>query len=332
MFKSAYIRLTAWYVVILMALSLAFSLWVYREAMNEVRLGLSGQVVVKLQSRFGTGLPADVTAAIETQYRETHWRIVGNLVLLNIGVLGIGAIASYALSRRTLQPIGDALEAQNRFTADASHELRTPLAAMKTEIEVALRDTGADKKELRELLASNLEEIDRMSNLTEGLLTLARSDSTPTLSPLDAKQATEEVIQRLGPLAKAKKITVQADLEPFSVMGEAKSVTAILCILLENAIKYSPQGAGIQVSAKRKDGQGHITIADTGPGIAQSDLPHIFDRFYRADSSRSKENIAGHGLGLSIAQKLVSGLGGTIEAKSKVGEGSEFTLRLPLAQ
>lgn len=332
MFRSAYIRLTVWYVAILMALSLAFSVWVYREAMNELRMGLNGPFVMQFQPGDDAPVPEKVRNAIEKQYRDTHGRIVFNLVTLNIGVLAVGAIASYALARRTMFPIEEAVEAQNRFTADASHELRTPLAAMKTEIEVSLRDPAITKDELRELLRSNLEEIDRMSGLAQGLLTLARPGEAPALAALPARPVVEEVVQRLRPLADAKKINLDTHLADFDVMADAKSMGTIIGVLLDNAIKYSPQDSRIVIAMKRKDGNCFISIKDQGPGIAANDLPHVFDRFYRADSARTKERVAGHGLGLSIAQKLVAGLGGTIHAKSKVGKGSEFTLRLNIAQ
>lgn len=331
MFRSAYIRLTVWYVAILMALSLAFSVWVYHEAMNELRMGLNGTFVMQLQGRSGPFVPEEVRSAIEKQYHNTHGRIVFNLIVLNVGVLAVGAFAGYALARRTLRPIEEAVDAQNRFTADASHELRTPLAAMKTEIEVTLRDSRVGAAELRELLQSNLEEIDRMSDLAQGLLTLARPGEAPALAALAAKPVVQDVVQRLQPLADAKKITLEVRLADFDVVADAKSMGAIISILLDNAIKYSPHGSRIIVNMKRKDGNGLVSIKDQGPGIAANDLPHVFDRFYRADSSRTKEKVAGHGLGLSIAQKLVAGLGGTIHAKSKPGKGSEFTLRLNIA-
>jgi two-component system sensor histidine kinase CiaH len=332
MFRSAYIRLTVWYVVILMALSLAFSVWVYHEAMNELRMGLNGSFVMQFQERGIRVVPEEVRNAIEQQYQNTHGRIIFNLVILNVGVFAVGACAAYVLARRTLRPIEEAVEAQNRFTADASHELRTPLAAMKTEIEVMLRDQNASKPELRELLQSNLEEIDRMSDLAQGLLTLARPGEAPVLAALPAKPVIAEVLQRLQPLADAKNITLDTHLAEFDVVADAKAMGTIISILLDNAIKYSPAQSRITISMKRKDGSGYISVKDQGPGIATNDLPHVFDRFYRADSSRTKERVAGHGLGLSIAQKLVAGLGGTIHAKSKVGKGSEFTLRLNISQ
>lgn len=201
-----YLRLTVWYVAILMSLSLAFSVWVYNEAMMELRAGFNGPVAQRLQDKYGP-LPYDVwLQVINQQYTVSQQRLVGQLVILNIGVLVVGAAASYWLARRTMRPIEESLEAQNRFTADASHELRTPLAAMKTEIEVSLRDPTLTKGEMRELLQSNLEEIDRLSDLAQGLLTLARQTDKPQVTPLAVKPVVIEAMKRYKPLADAKHI------------------------------------------------------------------------------------------------------------------------------
>lgn len=332
MFRSAYLRLTVWYVAILMALSLAFSWWVYQETMQEVRSGFNGPVLIRLKDRFGPLTRGDFENVIEQQYASTEGRILLNLLLLNVGVFAVGSLASYALARRTMRPIETALESQNRFAADASHELRTPLATMKTEIEVALRDANLSKTDMRELLRSNLEETNRMSDLAQSLLTLARTGEAPELQPLAARAIVTEVCQRLKPFADTKKIRITQDSSDIKVMAEHKTATTIVGILLDNAIKYSPEGSTITIATSRKDGQGCIAITDTGPGIAPEDLPQVFDRFYRADSSRTKANaVGGHGLGLSIAKKLTGILRGTIVAQSTQGKGSTFTLRLPLA-
>jgi two-component system, OmpR family, sensor histidine kinase CiaH len=330
MIFSPYVRLTIWYVAILTGLSLAFSTWVYHEAMGELQAGFNGPVVQRLQDRFGP-LPPDVwLQVINKQYDVASGRIIGQLALMNAGVLAVGAAASYWLAKRTMRPIEQALEAQNRFTADASHELRTPLAAMKTEIEVSLRDPKLSKEEMRELLQSNLEEINRMSDLATGLLTLARQPEKITFSPQQLQSITQSVIKRLQPLAEAKRITISKDMVDVKVMGEKASIATLLSILLDNAIKYSPPQTEIAVTVNRKDGHGIVTVTDHGPGIAEADLPHIFERFYRADSSRTTADVAGNGLGLSIAQKTVAALHGTITARSEVGKGSSFILRLPI--
>lgn len=331
MFKSAYTRLTLWYVAILMAISFIFSIWVYQEAMHEVHSGLSGPVVVKIQDRFGPLTRDDFNNAIQKQYADSQGRILLNLILLNAVVLVIGGAASYGMARRTMRPIEEALEAQNRFSADASHELRTPLAAMKTELEVALRDPNLAKADMKELLHSNLEEIDRMSGLAQGLLTLARSGENIHIAGLQAKQIVQEACDRMRPLADAKKISLKSELTEFKVMAEPKSLATIVGILLDNAIKYSPENAEITVAMRRQDGHGLIAVTDHGPGISAKDAPRIFDRFYRADGSRTTQVVAGHGLGLSIAQKLVGALRGTITLQSTPGKGCVFTVKLPLA-
>jgi signal transduction histidine kinase len=332
MFTKASLRLAGWYVAILMGLSLAFSFWVYNEAVVELRQGFQGPVTVWFGANFGVNSAAELQKIINNQIAAGQQRIVGRLVLLNLGVLVVGGVASYWLARRTLQPIEGAMEAQKRFTADASHELRTPLAAMKTEIEVALRDPNLSTQDSKQLLNSNLEEIDRMSDLARGLLTLARSDKPPRLVVVHAQKVMSEVVDRLSPLAKTHKIAIKTELTPLKVLADVKSVDCIMSILLENAIKYSPEGTSIIVSSAHHDGYALLAVKDHGYGIKPDDMPHIFERFYRADSSRSKQNVAGHGLGLSIAQKVAEGLHGHILVQSQPGKGSTFTLRLPIAQ
>lgn len=331
MFKNAYLRMTLWYVAILTVMSLVFSVWVYHEAMQEVRSGLNGAFSVRLQARFGPLSRQDFDTALQKQYDDSQRRILGNLLLLNSAVLVIGGFASYGLARRTMRPIERAVEAQNRFTADASHELRTPLAAMKTELEVSLRDPTLSKADMKELLASNLEEINRLSDLSQALLSLARPGETIHLSAIDTTPIIADVCQRLQPLADAKKIAIKQNLAAMRTMAESKSLATIIGILLDNAIKYSPNASVITVTSYRKDGNGFIVVADHGPGIPVADLPHIFDRFYRADSSRTTQTVAGHGLGLSIAQKMIVAMRGSIIAQSTPGKGCVFTVKLPIA-
>lgn len=332
MFHNALIRLTIWYAAIIMAISLAFSAWVYHEAMQEVGASLSGPLVVRFQDKFGPVTRQELQHAIDNQYDDSRGRIVGNLLILNFAVLAVGATGSYFLARRTMRPIEDAVVAQNRFTADASHELRTPLAAMKTEIEVYLRDPKTPNEDLRELLQSNLEEIDRMSGLAEGLLTLARSDEPVQLGAVQGAEVVQEVCERMQSLAKAKKIRIKTDIAQVKLMAETSGLATIVGILLDNAIKYSPEKSEITVRLARQDNYGLISIADQGLGIAPQDLPHIFERFYRADTSRTKDAAHGHGLGLSIAKKVAAQMRSTITAQSDVGKGAIFTLRVPTAQ
>jgi signal transduction histidine kinase len=327
MFTKATLRLTAWYVAILMALSLIFTFWLYAEGTNEVRAGLNAQLL----RPFANVLPRDeVVRYLDQQYNASSMRIIGSLVLMNLGVLVAGSFTSYLLARRTLQPIEDALEAQNRFTADASHELRTPLTTMKTEIEVGLRDKNLSAKDARGLLLSNVEEIDRLTKLADGLLILARTGDKPALEPVALKKIAEKVCERFELAAKMRHSTIRHDIGNVTAVANAAHVDTILGVLIDNAIKYGPEKSEITVVVAPQDGQACLTVHNGGPGIAAADLPHVFDRFYRADSSRTSGKIAGHGLGLSIAHKLATNMNGSIAVKSNTKDGTTFTVRLAL--
>lgn len=321
LFDAAYLKLTGWYVAIIMALSLAFSIWVYNQAANELRFGLQQTNTIIFRAPSPT--------FIDERVEASRQRLIGNLVLLNVVVLVAGAAASYLLARRTMQPIVDALDGQERFTADASHELRTPLAAMKSEIEVGLRDGKITKDEAVELLKSNLEEVERLGGLAEGLLTLTQSDATLNLKPVSIEDVASKVAKRLQPLADAKQITVKRELSPVIAQADEPALEKIIGILLDNAIKYSPVKTTVTVKTYRRDDHAVIEVSDQGIGIKATELPHIFDRFYRADTSRTKAaHAAGHGLGLSIAQKLAQQMKSKIEVKSTPNHGSMFSINI----
>ena len=327
MFTKASFKLAAWYVAILMSLSLMLSVWVYNETVDEVKHSLDNQLrqsVISLLPR------RDAIEILNQQLAESKVRIAFRLVLMNVGVLTLGSLVSYGLARRTLQPIESAMEAQNRFTADASHELRTPLSAMKTEIEVILRDPKVGKAEMREVLQSNVEEVDRLGQLVQGLLVLARDEDQISVQPLDAKAFITKTAQRWRSIAQTHGKKLATQLVDLKLQADRTSLDTVLGVLIDNAIKYSAPGSTITIATTCQDGQACITVHNTGVGIAPQDLPHVFDRFYRADSSRTKNTVTGHGLGLSIAQKLASNMRGNIGVSSKFGEDATFTLRLPM--
>ncbi len=327
LFDAAYLRLTGWYVLIIMTISLIFSVWVYNQARHELQFGLTRVVHIgPIDS-----LPDDQFGQfIQDRLEDSRNRLIVRLVSLNLVVFATGAAASYWLARRTLRPIEEAVEAQHRFTADASHELRTPLAAMKAEIEVGLRDKKMTKDEAITLLQSNLEEVDRLGGLADGLLALTQTDTNPVLVPVSLEEVAGKVAKRLQPLADAKKIEIKRQLEPVIVQGEEAALDKIIGILLDNAIKYSPEKTTITIKTYQKDGHGYLEVHDQGIGIKASELLHIFDRFYRADSSRSKTHVPGHGLGLSIAQKLAENLGASLTATSTPHKGSLFVVAFPI--
>jgi len=247
-------------------------------------------------------------------------------------VLAGGGAASYLLARRTLEPIEEALKSQTRFAADASHELRTPLTAIQTENEVALRDPKLNKAQVVGLLKSNLEEVAKLKALSEGLLRLANGGGQMRDTEiLDIKGIAEAATARMAKAAKLKKIKIVNKTPEYWVRGEPDGLVELLSILLDNAIKYSPAGSRVNVTARKHHREVQLRITDSGQGIAAEELSKIFERFYRSEQSRAKADGGGYGLGLAIAKKITDSLGGHIEVVSTLGKGSTFIVYLPAA-
>jgi len=234
----------------------------------------------------------------------------------------------------TLSRLQGAFERLRRFTADASHELRTPLTAMRSVGEVALRNP-LDASEYRDVIGSMLEEVDRLTRLVESLLTLTRADSGKIqLTPenFDLKALAGNVIDQLRVLADEKQqdLTLRAPIA-IHATGDSALLRQALTNLIHNAIKYTPHGGAISVELKAANsGQAIIEVRDSGPGIPAAHRDRIFDRFYRVDASRSREE-GGVGLGLAIARWAIEANGGRIRLASDRGSGSVFQALLPRA-
>ena len=218
-----------------------------------------------------------------------------------------------------------------RFTADASHELRTPLTAIRSVGEVGLRE-HRDEETYREIIGSMLEEADRLGHLVESLLTLSRADAGQmqlTRERLDLVELVREVTHHLGVLAEEKRqsLVVEADAPVYVTVDRLVLRQAVINVV-DNAIKYSPEGGRVQVVVREQCPGPTVEVIDTGPGIAVEHQAHIFDRFYRVDKARSRE-MGGTGLGLAIAHWAVDVHGGRLEVKSKEGAGSTFRIHLP---
>jgi len=221
-----------------------------------------------------------------------------------------------------------------RFTADASHELKTPLTILRGEVEVGLKKKRG-LEEYRRILASNLEEINRMSRIVEDLLTLSRADMgelTMEREEIELSALAREVWRDLRLLAKKKRIQLQFMDNGFTrVEGDPLFLRQLILNLTENGLKYTPARGEVAVKVKGDRDQGvvRLLVTDTGVGIPQKDLKRIFDRFYRVDGARSRET-GGTGLGLSICQWIAQAHKGRIAVESKVGKGSTFTVTLPM--
>lgn len=334
MFHKTSLRLTGLYLTILMVISFSFSAALYSLAMREFDRGF------RRQTEFINQLPPEefLPPSFQRQFvasrnilvREAKTRIISELLFVNIAILFLGGGLSYYLAKRTLEPIEDAHTSLERFTADASHELRTPIAAMKSEIEVALLQPKLKVSETKELLRSNLEELDRLTLLTDGLLAIARHEEKPLeLKSQPLVTVAEEAFSQIKAAAKEKDITVAVDIDTqLKATFDKQSLREVLVILLDNAVKYSRSKSTVEMQAKTKKEGVAITIIDHGIGIKPEDLPHVFERFYRAEVSRSQAT-KGHGLGLAIAKQLLKRQGATVTLASQPGKITTATVILP---
>ena len=264
--------------------------------------------------------------------QEAVSRVRTLLFVINSGILVTSAILAYWLAGKTLKPIQTMLSEQEQFISDASHELRTPITVLRTTLEVALRQERLPAAEARKLLKESLDEVIQLQALSGSLLQLQAGTASPDGIPeqLNLAPIIDAVLKKLTPLAAAKKISLTAEqVAEATVIGNSKQLQEIVTILLDNAIKYSGEKSKIHVITQVSKKSVVIAVHDTGIGIAPADLPHIFDRLYRADVARSREHVAGFGLGLSIAQTIAEAHHGKITVKSTVGTGSTFTLTLP---
>ena len=231
------------------------------------------------------------------------------------------------------------LASQRRFVADASHELRTPLSTIRTNIELLQRaGDRLDPADHDEALVDSLAEIERLSRLVGDLLTLARVDSGLRLERRDevaVDRLVRDVHRQARLLALPHEHTVVAEpVEKAVVQGDADHLRELLLILIDNAVSYTPDGGHIRLSVERVGEDVHVAVADTGVGIDAADVPHVFERFYRADRTRARAagSNRGTGLGLSIAHWIADAHEGRIEVESTPGRGSTFTIVLPLAR
>jgi heavy metal sensor kinase len=232
----------------------------------------------------------------------------------------------------TLGRLEAAFVRQARFTADASHELRTPVSIIRTQAEVALareRSTG----EYRVALEACLKAAERMTGIVEGLLTLARTDAgeaEPARETVELAPLVREATELLQAEAEAGGVTIDCAVASAAVRGDAALLGEVVSNLVSNAVRYNRAGGRVDVSLAARNGEVELRVADTGIGIPAEAVPHLFDRFFRVDPARSREQ-GGSGLGLAITRWIVEAHGGTIDVESREREGSTFTVRLPAA-
>jgi two-component system, OmpR family, sensor histidine kinase CiaH len=339
MFKKARIKLTGWYLLIIMAISLSFSVAIYagvnRELVRISDLQKVRQMKVDTISTFlkqnGVPVPPEIQSLDSESLEQARLRIISALGLINLSILVLSGLGGYLLAGLTLNPISKMVQEQKEFVGNASHELRTPLTSLKTEIEVALRDKKLSIADAKKLLKSNLEDVNNMQGLSNYLLELNRYENSETpleITEIDLAEAVLNAVKKVEPIAAKNKIKIVAKLSKSSVAGNEDAVIELSTILIDNAIKYSGKAKTVEVKTTSK---GILEVKDFGIGIPEPDIPHIFERFYRGDTSRSRQKVDGYGLGLSIAKSIVEKLDGKIKVESKLGRGTTFTISFPMS-
>jgi heavy metal sensor kinase len=240
------------------------------------------------------------------------------------------------LSKTLNQMIGrldESFQSVNRFTADASHELRTPLTIIRGELETSLLDESLSEN-VRETIYSLIEEAENLSKIVQCLLSLSRLDSGNAHMErvrLNLADLASTITDQMVPLAEEKNVVLTSRAQGrVEVEGDRVRLKQVVVNLLDNAIKYTPEGGTVTVGVNVSDRQAQLEVSDSGPGIPASDLPHVFDRFFRADQVRLG-TIAGAGLGLSIVQSICTAHGGLVKAENHANGGCRFVVQLPLA-
>ena len=322
-FSSAIVKLTAWYMLIIAVICVGFSFIIFGLSSAEFDRRLPPDPNSNSYQQVDPQYLDDIRAQRASQSRS---RLAADLIVVNAFALTLGGFGSYFLARRTLRPIQETARAQGRFISDASHELRTPLAVMQSEIEISLRGTR-NRTELEALVQSNLEEVNRLRELSDRLLQLNAGGEIP-LSDVPVEDAVIEAVSPLLKRAEERSIEFINKTDASVAHANPDSLKDVLSILLDNAMKYSPNKTKVTITSVTRGKSVYIDVSDKGRGIDERDIPFVFDRFYRADISRTNQDVKGNGLGLSIAKQISDRMHGELSVKSQLNKGSVFTIKL----
>lgn len=335
MFNQAKIKLTFYYTLILVCITTGFSVVIFTSVSYITNTALENQFrrFESQYNRQNIGFypqlrPPELFRPnhIETLI-EIRDRVAKNLVVINLGLWTGSSLLAYYLAGLTLKPIETMHEQQKRFTSDAAHEMRTPLTSMKTELEVCLRDKNFNANQAKQIILSSIDEVNRLSELTEHLLTLGKiqSNNHYNKESLDLSEIINQITNKY-PAAPLKTRLTQS-----LIHGNKADIQRLVTNLVDNAIKYNKDANNINITTENTHNKVILTVQDQGIGISDQDLPHIFEPFYKADSSRTKTSKSGVGLGLAIVYEIVKKHSGSIKVESIVNQGTTFTIEIPIS-
>ncbi len=323
-FARARIKLAALYIGIIAIILAVFSLALYVNFSEHLRSDFDKR-------------PAgySISGSEEGPAEDALEKLSSDILTADIIVLALAGILSYLLAGYTLRPIREALNAQMLFSAEASHELRTPLSIMRADIEVLLKSEGAKiSGEAKKVMQSNLEEISAMTLMTEDLLDLSRGEKRllKNAETLNLKDLALEAKQKLSDIAANKKISLDIlESEDAQIFGNKQELLRAINNLVINSLAFTPPQGTISLQTRRRNGFSEISVKDTGIGIPEKDLPHIFKPFYKVNRKTNGER-EGTGLGLAIVRQAVEMHKGSIQIQSQENKGTAVTISIPSAK
>lgn len=317
-FQQARLKLTALYIGIIAIILIIFSLTLFYALAKNIRDNFEGN--------FSDEQTQELVIAKTTNQLQTTIFFADLIVIL------VSSGLSYVLAGKTLRPIQLAMEKQRQFTADASHELRTPLAVIQTNLEVALREKEWNQEKARGLVASVVDEVKLMTKLAEDLLTLSNlegKEKVYELKRVDIAEIVERVVNKMQNIGIKNQIQLSVAPSPSTfIKGDIEALRQLIMNIVSNALNFTPAGGTVRAATNCREGKAIISVRDTGIGIAKENLPRIFERLYRTDRARGRNN-GGAGLGLAIAKEIVQRHHGAINIESEIGKGTSVTIVFP---
>ncbi len=317
LFQRARLKLTGLYIGIIAVILIIFSLTLYYALVKNIQDNFEGN--------FSDEQAQNLVITKTTDQLQT------TIFLIDLIIVFASSGLSYFLAGKTLKPIQGAMEKQRQFTADASHELRTPLAIMQTNLEVALREKEWNKENGRALIVSAIDEVKLMTKLTEELLMLSKLEDKErvySFKKVNIAEIVEKVIKKVQNIATERKIQLSVECSTATLIyGDAESLERLIMNIVSNALNFTPAGGYVRLAVEQRGDKATIHVQDTGMGIAEEDLPHVFERLYRADKARGRNG--GTGLGLAIAKEIAYKHQGTINIKSELGNGTLVIITFP---